>query len=55
MFLFWNGLKQGDVLKSWLFNLALEYGIRRVQVNLEGVKLNGTQQFLVYVDDVKTV
>jgi len=27
-------------------------GIRRVQVNQDGWKLNGTRQLLVYVDDV---
>jgi len=33
MFLFWNGLKQGDALFPLQFNLALDYTIRRVQVN----------------------
>ena len=45
-----NGLKQGDALLSLLLNFALEYVIRRVQVNKDGMKLNGTHQLAVYAD-----
>jgi len=34
-----------------VFNSALEYAIRRVQVNQDGLKLNGTHQLIVYADD----
>ena len=47
-----NGLKQGDALLPLLFNSALQYVIRRVQVNQKGLKLNGTHQLMVYAYDV---
>jgi len=47
-----NGMVQGDALLPLLFNISLEYAIRSVQVNQDGWQLNGTYQFLIYVDDV---
>jgi len=47
-----NGLKERDALSPVLYNFALQYAIRRIHVNQNGLKLNDTCQLLVYADDV---
>jgi hypothetical protein len=51
MFPIRNGLKQGDALPLLIFNFASESAIKRVQVNQDGLILNGTHQLLAYADD----
>jgi len=52
MFPIRNGLKQGDALSPLSFNFALEYVIKKVQVNHVGLKLNRTHQLLVFGDGI---
>ena len=52
MFSIRNDLKQREDLSPLVFNFPLGYGIRKIQVNQDGLKLNGTHQLLVYADDV---
>jgi hypothetical protein len=45
-----NDLKQGDALSRLLFIFALEYGIRNVQENKVGLKI----QLLLYADETES-
>jgi hypothetical protein len=47
-----NGLKQGDALPPMLSNFALDCSIRKVQENQVKIKFNGTDEPLIYADDV---
>jgi hypothetical protein len=43
---------QQDASSPLVFTITLEYDIQSIQANQEGLKLNGTDQLLVYADDV---
>jgi hypothetical protein len=47
-----NGLKQRDALTPLLLKFPLEYAISKAQENQVGLKLNGTYQLMVYIDDL---
>ena len=44
--------RQGDVLSTILFNLALEAVVKRMPVNPEGTIFNIMLQCLTYADDI---
>ena len=48
-------MKQGEAISPLLSTFASEYAIRKVQVNQDGLKLNGTHQLLAYADYVNTL
>ena len=50
-----NGLKQGDAFSLVLFSFDLECISRKVQENKDGLRFNGTIQFLVYGDHEKFI
>ena len=52
MFPLRNGLKQGDALSPLFLSFALEYTIKRAQVNQDGLQIISTHQLLVYANDV---
>jgi len=50
-----NGLKQGGALLPVSFNFAADYAFQKVQVNQDGLKLNGIHHLLVNAGDVHTL
>jgi hypothetical protein len=46
-----NGLKRGDALFLLLINHALQFDIRKVQENQEGLEMNGVKRILVLMTE----
>jgi hypothetical protein len=55
MFFIKNCLKHEDNLSPLIFSFALDYAIRRVQVNQDGLKDKGASQLLDYAVDIHTL
>jgi hypothetical protein len=47
--------ESGGVLLPLLFNFAVEYATRKVQVNQDVLKSNGTYQLLIHAADDKNI
>jgi sorting nexin-29 len=50
-----QGLKQVDGLAPLLFNLALEFILRRISIDLEGTLEYKSTQILAYADDIAII
>jgi hypothetical protein len=50
-----SGLKQGDALSTLLFNVAVEYAIRKVLKTNLGLDINDTHQVLACACDVHLI
>jgi hypothetical protein len=50
-----NGRRQGDPLSTTLFNLALEYAVKKITVNPGGNIYNRLYQHLAYTDDLRMI
>jgi Reverse transcriptase (RNA-dependent DNA polymerase) len=47
-----QGLRQGDVLSTLLFNVVLEVIVRRAKIQTSGTMFNKEIQLLAYADDI---
>jgi hypothetical protein len=50
-----QGLRQGDVLSTLLFNVVLEVIVRRANLQTTGTIYNKETQLLTYADDIDIV